>query len=126
MKRSDTKEILTIALKLLVICSIVAAIIALVNSITKDKIEYNNKVKTAAALSEIYSEEFDGRNFEVDENEYVIKDGDSILARCVSANCSFIDDDISALYILTDSDGNNSGYCVSISPMGLNDSNIRS
>ena len=121
MKSSDTKEVLTIALKLLIICSIVAAIIAFVNAITKDKIEYNNKVKTALALSEIYSEEFGGKSFEVNENEYIIKDGDAVIASCISAECNFINDDINALYVLNDSEGNNAGYCVSISPMGFKD-----
>jgi len=41
MKQTSTKEILVIAIKLLVICSIVATIVAAVNYITADKIAYN-------------------------------------------------------------------------------------
>ena len=68
MKRNDSKEIISIALRLLIICSIVAIIIALVNGITKDKIEYNNMLKTADSLTEIYSSDYDGKSFEVSEN----------------------------------------------------------
>ena len=53
-KQNNTKEILIIALKLLVICSIVASIVAFVNAITKDKIALNEKISTAEALSGIY------------------------------------------------------------------------
>jgi len=72
MKQSNVKEILVIAAKLLVICSIVAAIVAFVNSITKDKIAYNEKLTSAEALTEIYSSEFGNKPFEVTDDGYVI------------------------------------------------------
>ena len=120
-KQNNTKEILTIALKLLVICSIVAVIIALVYTITKDKIAYNEMVKTANALSEIYSDDFGGKKFEVDDEQFVIKDGGNIVAKCVSADIEPIDKTITGLYVLTDSNNEKLGYCVSIEPMGFKD-----
>lgn len=120
-KQNNTKEILIIALKLLVICSIVAAIIAFVNSITKDKIAHNEMLKTADALSEIYSSEFDGKEFEVFDGEYVIRVKDKNVAKCVAAEITPIDDSVTGLYVLTGSDGTCLGYCVSIEPMGFKD-----
>ncbi|MBE6681467.1 MAG: FMN-binding protein [Ruminococcaceae bacterium] len=119
----NTKEILVIALKLLVICSIVATIIAAVNAITKDKIKYNEQLKTADALSEIYSLDFDNKSFTVDGEEYVILENDNktVVARCSLADCSYINEDIKALYVLKDANGNSKGYCVSIEPMGFKD-----
>ena len=58
MKQNNTKEILVIALKLLVICSIVATIVAAVNFITADKIAYNEKLNTAEALTGIYFDDY--------------------------------------------------------------------
>ena len=121
MKRNDSKEIISIALRLLIICSIVAIIIALVNGITKDKIEYNNMLKTADSLTEIYSSDYDGKSFEVSENEYIIKDNDKIAVRCIPAEISYVSDDITALYLLENADGSTAGYCVAIQPMGFKD-----
>lgn len=123
MKQSNVKEILVITAKLIVICSIVAAIIAFVNSITKDKIAYNEKLTSANALTEIYSSEFDNKPFEVIESGYVIKDGENILVECSEAEFSSISvsDDITALYVLNDKDGNSLGYCVATEPMGFKD-----
>ena len=46
-----------IALRLLVICAFIAALVAAVNYITKDKIAMNQKKATAEALSSIYAEQ---------------------------------------------------------------------
>lgn len=121
-KQNNTKEILTIALKLLIICSIVAGIIAFVYSITKDKIAYNEKVKTADALSEIYSADFNGKKFEVGENgEYVINDNGKIVAKCAAADFNPVDKIVTGMFILTDKDDACLGYCVSVEPMGFKD-----
>lgn len=121
-KQNNTKEILTIAVKLLIICSIVAVIIAFVYSITKDKIAFNEKVKTSEALSEIYSADFNEKKFEVNGNgEYVITDNGETLATCVSVNFTPIDKAVTGLFVLTDNEGTCLGYCVSIEPMGFKD-----
>lgn len=119
----NTKEIFIIALKLLVICSIVATIIAVVNAITKDRIKYNEQLKTADALSEIYSDDFSGKSFVVSGEEYVIlaEDGKTAIAKCSLADCNYISKDIKALYTLQDENANSKGYCVSIEPMGFKD-----
>lgn len=122
MKKSNTKEILSIAFKLLVICAIVATIIAFVNAITKDKIDFNERIGTAEALTAIYSGDYNGKSFEVSGEEYVIKDGDNILVKCVEADVKeFIRADITALYVLENPDGAPLGYCVAIQPMGFKD-----
>lgn len=110
-----------IALKLLVICSIVAVIVAFVNSITKEKIAYNEKLDTADALSGIYSADYDGKAFEVDGDSFVIKDGGKNVVTASVADCSYISEDITALYVLSASDGTTSGFCVAIEPMGMKD-----
>lgn len=110
-----------IALKLLVICSIVAVIVAFVNSITKEKIAYNEKLDTADALSGIYSADYDGKAFEVDGDSFVIKDKEKTVVTAKVADCSYISEDITALYVLSASDGTTSGFCVAIEPMGMKD-----
>ena len=116
MKNNNTKEIFSIALRLLIICSIVAAIIAFVYSITKDKIDYNNRVKTAVALSEIY-----GKEFEVSGNEYITKLDGKVAEKCTAVECQTINDDVTGLYVLSSNSGETLGYCVSIEPMGFKD-----
>lgn len=118
----NTKEILSITLRLLVICAVVATIIAFVNAITKDKIEYNERIGTAQALTGIYSADYNGRVFEVDGNEYVIKDETGVVVKCIEAELKeFIRADITAMYILQDASNNPLGYCVAIQPMGFKD-----
>ncbi len=120
MKQNSTKEILIIALKLLVICSIVATIVAAVNFITADKIAYNEKLNTAEALTGIYFEDY-GKEFEVDEESYVITEDGNIKISCNQAEFDFSSKDIKALYVLSDAQNNTLGYCVSIQPMGFKD-----
>ena len=120
MKQTSTKEILVIAIKLLVICSIVATIVAAVNYITADKIAYNEKLNTAEALTGIYFDNY-GKEFEVDGNSYVISDDGNIIISCKEAAFDFSTKDIKALYILSDTENNTLGYCVSIQPMGFKD-----
>lgn len=113
MQKSEIRGLLTIALKLLVICSIVAVIIATVNFVTKDKIALNERQSTAVALSEIY-----GFDFAVQENMYIAHDeNQNILASCKSVS-SGMHGDIREIYEL-ESDGKVTGYCVFASPMGF-------
>ncbi len=120
MKQNSTKEILVIALKLLVICSIVATIIAAVNFITADKIAYNEKLNTAVALTGIYFEDY-GKEFEVDEDRFVISEDGNIRISCNQVEFDFSSKNIKALYVLSDVHNNTLGYCVSIQPMGFKD-----
>jgi len=121
MKQNSTKEILTITLKLLVICSVVAVIVAFVYGITKDRIALNEMMNTATALTEIYSEDFGGHPFEVKDGEFAVSDADgNTLATCSVAECEYIKD-VTALYELCDADGNSLGYCVAIQPLGFKD-----
>lgn len=120
MKQNSTKEILVIALKLLVICSIVATIVAAVNFITADKIAYNERLNTAEALTGIYYEDY-GKEFEVDGESYVITEDGNLKISCSQADFDFSTKDIKALYVLTDSEENTLGYCVSVQPMGFKD-----
>jgi len=116
--KKDTKEIVIIALKLLVICAIVAALVASVNLITKDKIALNQKIKTAEALTRIC--EADGLVFSVDENgSYVVSDKDGNAAGSCDTADAELKSDIDAVYIIKDTEGNVLSYCVEASPMGF-------
>ena len=117
---NNKKEIFITALKLLVICSVVATIVASVNFITKDKISYNEKLSTAEALTGIYSDDFN-KGFEVSGNDFIISDGNKTVITCSQENFSFSSKDVKALYVLKDSENNIHGYCVSIQPMGFKD-----
>ncbi len=121
MKQNNTKEILSIMLKLLIICSLVAVIIALVYGITKDKIHFNEMLKTSEALTEIYSDDFGGHEFSVVENSFIVygNEGEEI-AQCNVAECKYLND-VTALYVLSDGQNNSLGYCVSIQPLGFKD-----
>ena len=85
---NNKKEIFITALKLLVICSVVATIVASVNFITKDKISYNEKLSTAEALTGIYSDDFN-KGFEVSGNDFIISDGNKTVITCSQENFSF-------------------------------------
>ncbi len=123
MKQNNVKYIVSISLKLLVICSIVAAIVAFVNDITKERIALNEMMTTAQALTGIYSSDFDGHAFVVENEEYVVKDNDgNTVAKCLQVDSKYITvDDVTAVYVLNDADNNALGYCVSIQPMGFKD-----
>ena len=118
--KNNTKDVLFIALKLLVICSIVATIVAAVNFITADRIAYNEMVNTANALSGIYKDDYNAP-FTVEDNGFVIKDGEATLIKCTETDIPFISKDVKKLYVLKDSEGNAVGYCVSVQPMGFKD-----
>jgi len=120
MSKNNTKEILIIAIKLLVICSVVATIVASVNYITKDRIAFNEMLNTAEALTGIYKEDYNAP-FSVDEGGFVIKDGDNTVISCTEEQFTFTSKDVKAIYVLRDSDGSSVGYCVSVQPMGFKD-----
>lgn len=132
MKNKNTKDVLIISLKLLVICAIVATIVAAVNMITAPTIALNLKLSTANTLTEIYKNDpafssyFTGDTaFEITENqesnEYVVKNNGEIILSCSDAEFESISDDITNLYVLSDKDGNSLGYCIAIEPMGYKD-----
>ncbi len=147
MKQSNAKEIASIAIKLLIICSVVAAIVAFVYVITKDRIALNEKLDTASALTSIYKDDFDGKEFTYDEEKdlYVIleeaaeeaqekvleadknetwenKTEQKILASAsVCTPKDGFKEDVTALYQITDSEDKVMGYCVAVEPMGFKD-----
>ena len=116
--KKDAVAITVIALKLLIICAFIAALVASVNYITKDKITYNQKINTASALSDIYRE--NGMIFSVNESgEYAISGTDgNPLGSCQTAQVELLDN-IDAVYIIKNSDESVFGYCVEASPMGF-------
>ncbi|MBQ8758734.1 MAG: FMN-binding protein [Clostridia bacterium] len=120
VKNNNSKEIFSIAIKLLVICSIVATIIAAVNFITKDKIAYNEKLSTAKALTGIYHDDY-GKDFTVSEDSFVITENDKVSISCSLENMEFSSKDVKALYVLKNAAGDVEGYCVSVQPMGFKD-----
>lgn len=125
MEQNNTKQLIGIAVKLLAICTIVAVIVALVYSVTKDKIDLNEKVNTAEALDGIYSEEYGGLKFSVSDSEnspaFVMKDADgNTVVSCDEAKTELISD-VTALYVINDANGNTVSYCVSVAPMGFKD-----
>lgn len=118
MAEKTNKDYVMIALKLLIICSIVAFIVATVNFITEDKIAYNEKINTASALTQIFGDDFDGKAFTVDKEGYVIENDGEKSVFCTAAECQ-LNEDITALYVITDADGNVLFYCGAVSPMGF-------
>ncbi|MBP3580497.1 MAG: FMN-binding protein [Clostridia bacterium] len=118
MTSKSNKDIIIIALKLLVICAVVALIVSTVNFITKDRILLNEKQNTAVALTGIFSQDFGGLAFTVEGDEYVIRDNDMIVADCTAAECT-LNKDVNALYVIKDAYKIPLFYCVSISPMGF-------
>ena len=118
MTDKTNKDYIIIALKLLIICAIVALIVAWVNLITKEKIAFNEKENTAASLTDIFNEDFGARAFTIDNDGFVIKENHDVVARCVVAECP-LNKDVKALYVIEDSQKNPLFYCVSISPMGF-------
>ena len=117
-RKKDATVIVVTALKLLLICAFIAALVASVNYITKDRIAYNQKLNTASALSDIYSE--NGMVFSVDESgAYVVADADgNPLGSCETAKVELVED-IDAVYIIRNADGSVFGYCAAASPMGF-------
>jgi len=121
MKQSNVKEILSITVKLLVICSIVAFIVASVNFITKDKIALNQRISTAEALTDIFKDDFNGHSFTVDESsdKYIIyDDSNTVIAQCITAQCD-MNENVSALYVIENENGDELFYGVAIAPMGF-------
>ena len=126
--KNNIKDVLIISLKLLVICAIVAVIVASVNLLTAPKIAENLKVSTAVTLTEIYKNDpsfssyfENGAVFSPSGSEYAVTSGDEVLLSCSDVDADFISDEITNLYVLKDKDGNSLGYCVASEPMGYKD-----
>lgn len=115
---NSVKTIIVTALKLLVICAFIAALVASVNFLTKDVIALNQKQATAEALSDIYIS--DGLYFSVDQSgAFAVTDADgNPLGSCETADVE-LHDDIDAVYVIKNADGSVFGYCVEASPMGF-------
>ncbi len=108
-----------IALRLLVICALVALLVAGVNAITKDKIALNARENTAEALSAIY--ESDGLHFAVVPLGYDILDANAEqIGVCEDITPEETLSDVTAVYEIQ-KDGNLFGYAVEVSPMGFKD-----
>lgn len=120
MNKTSAKDIIIIAAKLLIICSIVAAIVASVNFITADKIAYNERVNTAEALTGIYFDDYNAP-FTVDNDGFAIKDEENVLITCKQEEFDFTSNDVKALYTLNDANGKTVGFCISVQPMGFKD-----
>lgn len=121
--KTTDKSAVTIAvtaLKLLVICAFIAALVASVNVVTKDRIALNQKMNTAEALTEIYSD--DGMYFSVDENgAFAVANAQGEpTGSCDGAEAELLED-IDAVYVIKNLEGNVSGYCVEASPIGFKD-----
>lgn len=124
MEQNNTKQLFVIAAKLLVICTIVAVIIAFVNAITKDRIELNELNSTAEALSGVYGADYNYHTFEVVKNDgekasFVMKDdsGNAVVT-CEAAECETLPT-ISGVYVIKDSSGEPVNYCIFAAPMGF-------
>lgn len=115
---SNFLQIAGISLKLLVICSFIAVLVASVNYLTEDRILLNQKQKTAQALSEIYAG--DGLDFSVNDNgEYEVFGTDGTpLGSCELAQIT-LSGDIEAIYVIKNTDGSVFGYCAEVTPMGF-------
>lgn len=118
---SGALYIANIALRLLVICAFIAALVAGVNAITKDKIALNQKVATAEALSAIYAS--DGMYFSVTESgDYAVtNESGEPVGSCDPETDLALLENIDAVYTIRAASGNVFGYCVEASPMCFKD-----
>lgn len=111
--------VVNIALRLLAVCAFVALLVAGVNAITKDKIEWNARENTAKALTNIY--ENDGFHFVVEQTGYGMTDADGKqVGMCRNVTPEQPLADITAVYAIQ-KDNNLFGYAVEVSPMGFKD-----
>lgn len=117
-KTSSFLQVVVITVKLLLICSFIAVLVASVNFLTEDKILSNQKQKTASALSEIYTA--DGLVFSVNESgEYEVAGADGTpVGSCELAKADLLGD-IEEIYVINNTDGSVFGYCVKTTPMGF-------
>lgn len=118
----DFGKMLGIALRLIVICTLVAGLVAFVNAFTKDRIELNAKNDTASSLSAIYAA--DGYAFGVDENgDYAMTNAADGTPAGTLENVTPDEtlSDVEAVYRLVLTDGTPFGYFVKVTPMGFND-----
>lgn len=122
INKKDFKEIAVISAKLLVICGIVAGLVATVNFLTKDKIVLNQKIKTAQALTDI--NKTDGLYFSIDKksgNYVVCDENGNDAGSCEEVSVAEKNADIDAVYVIKNTEGKAVCYCVEASPMGFKD-----
>lgn len=125
MKNNNTLQLFGIAFKLLVICTIVAVIVAFVNFITKDKIRMNELQSTADALTGIYAQQYKGCSFKVVDNEgeatFEMQDNDgNTYLVCKNSDCTLLPI-VKQLLVVCDLAENPVGFCVNAAPMGFKD-----
>lgn len=118
-KTGNAGYVANITLRLLVICALVALLVAGVNAITKDKIERNGRENTAKALTAIY--ESDGLQFAVAPLGYEILDANSEqIGVCEDITPLEALADVTAVYEIQKNESV-FGYAVAVSPMGFKD-----
>lgn len=92
--------VLNIALRLVVICAVIALLVATVNYFAAPVIEENSRIATQNAISAL----FDGK--EISTNELAIIPEEHVGT-------------VDMVYTVTDADGSFIGYCVVLSPTGF-------
>lgn len=97
MNRKNVCDVLIITLKLLVICTGIALLVAFVNDITYEKIKENQRIKVETALKEIYGQDSTYKEFTIKSPEKAFN----------------------AMYVMYDKNDELLGYCASVSPMGF-------
>ena len=118
-KTGNAGYVANITLRLLVICALVALLVAGVNAITKDKIELNGRENTAKALTAIY--ESDGLRFAVVPLGYDILDANGEpIGVCEDITPAEALADVTAVYEIQ-KDESVFGYAVAVAPMGFKD-----
>ena len=118
-KTGNAGYVANITLRLLVICVLVALLVAGVNAITKDKIERNGRENTAKALTAIY--ESDGLQFAVAPLGYEILDANSEqIGVCEDITPLEALADVTAVYEIQKNESV-FGYAVAVAPMGFKD-----
>lgn len=114
-KKNSFFEIAVITIKLIIICSVIALLVAGVNHITKDKILENEALKTKIAVISLFADNTAGV---IDESNIVSFD---IKYEDITDKCGELLSGVKAVYVVTDSLNEVIGYCASCSPMGFKD-----
>lgn len=107
MKRSENKTpstalyILNISARLVLICALIALLVATVNYFTKDVITENENKATREAISKLYT------------------DIDITISETEVTDTELYPEAVSKIYTISDASLNTLGYCVKLSPMGF-------
>lgn len=92
--------ILNISARLVLICALIALLVATVNYFTKDVIIENQNKATREAISELYT-------------------GAEIVISELEGKENFYHETVNTVYGISDTESNFLGYCVKLSPMGF-------